>query len=83
MPGQVNSSWRQASRFSGVDGTLMLSSRFWIVGGLSSAARMPLPGATSARAVAASSSVCMLSSEASPPVARRAGAARRRGRNRC
>ena len=67
MPGQVNSSSRQSRRVSAVEGTLMLASRFWIVGVLSSAARMPLRGATSARAVAASWSAFMVSSGARPP----------------
>src|SRR5438067_13641751 len=54
-PFVVNSISRYARRRSSVDSTPMESKRFLIVPLLSSAARMPLPGATSARAVAFSS----------------------------
>src|SRR5436190_11093412 len=43
----LNKSSRYIRRFSSVEGTLMLFSRFSIVPELSSAARIPLPGATS------------------------------------
>src|SRR6478609_7544048 len=43
----VNKSSRYARRFSSVEGTLMLFNRFSMVPELSSAARIPLPGATS------------------------------------
>ncbi len=46
-PFVVNKTSRYARRFSSVDGTLMLFNRFSIVPELSSAARIPLPGATS------------------------------------
>jgi hypothetical protein len=46
-PFVVNKSSRYARRFSSVEGTLMLFSRFSIVPELSSAARIPFPGATS------------------------------------
>ena len=46
-PVVVNKISRYARRFSSVEGTLMLFNRFSIVPELSSAARIPLPGATS------------------------------------
>src|SRR5437867_2766162 len=46
-PAVVNKSSRYARRFSSVEGTLMLFNRFSIVPELSSAARIPFPGATS------------------------------------
>src|SRR5439155_682942 len=46
-PFVVNKTSRYARRFSSVDATLMLFNRFSIVPELSSAARIPLPGATS------------------------------------
>src|SRR5579884_3658395 len=48
---------RYARRFSSVDSTPIVSKRFLIVPSLSSAARIPFPSATSARAVSCSS-VC-------------------------
>ena len=54
-PSVVNSSSRYARRVSSVDSTPIESKRFLIVPSLSSAARMPLPSATSARAVVSSS----------------------------
>src|SRR4029078_6628678 len=56
-PGVVKRSSRYARRVSSVDSTPIESKRFLIVPSLSSAARIPLPGATSARAI--SSSVCV------------------------
>jgi hypothetical protein len=50
-PGVVNRISRYALRISSVDSSMIESNRFWIVVSLSSAARMPLPGATSAFAV--------------------------------
>src|SRR5947208_13545911 len=54
-PSVVNSSSRYARRFSSVDSTLIESNRFLIVPLDSSAARIPLPGATRARAVSCKS----------------------------
>jgi hypothetical protein len=54
-PAVVNSRSRYARRFSSVDSTPIESNRFLIVPSLSSAARIPLPGATRARAVSSSS----------------------------
>ena len=51
-PSVVNSMSRYARRFSSVDSTSIEAKRFVIVPVLSSAARMPFPGATSAHAVA-------------------------------
>src|SRR6186997_1573814 len=53
----VKSRSRYARRVSSVDSTPIESKRFLIVPSLSSAARMPLPGATSARAISSSVSV--------------------------
>ncbi len=50
-PSVVNSRSRYARRLPSLDSTPIESKRFLIVPPLSSAARMPLPGATSARAV--------------------------------
>src|SRR5438093_13595521 len=50
-PSAVKSRSRYARRFSSVDSAPIESKRFLIVPVLSSAARMPLPGATRARAV--------------------------------
>src|SRR5438093_1565206 len=54
QPGAAKSAPRKAMRFSGVFSTPTLLRRFPIVLVLSSAARIPLPGATIARAVSAS-----------------------------
>src|SRR5690348_9101530 len=54
-PGVVKSMSRYARRFSSVDSMPIESKRFLIVPVLSSAARMPLPSATSALAVSCSS----------------------------
>jgi hypothetical protein len=54
-PGAVNKSSRSACLLACVFSTPMEPSRLPIVPVLSSAARMPLPGAASARAVATSS----------------------------
>jgi hypothetical protein len=54
-PSVVNSRSRYARRFSSVDSTSIESNRFLIVPSLSSAARIPLPSATTARAVSCSS----------------------------
>src|SRR5919106_1479388 len=62
-PSVVKRRSRYARRFSSVDSTPILSKRFLIVPVLSSAARMPLPGATIARAV-------LLSSDRFMPVSR-------------
>src|SRR5450830_537264 len=51
IPAVVKRISRYARRFCSVDSTPIPASRFAIVGALSSAARMPLPGATNARAV--------------------------------
>src|SRR5450830_2079954 len=51
IPAVVKRISRYARRFCSVDSTPMPASRFAIVGALSSAARIPLPGATNARAV--------------------------------
>src|SRR5512132_1319100 len=59
-PWVVNSSSRQSRRLSAVEGTSMASKRFLMVPLLSSAARMPLPGATNAAAVTASSSTVIV-----------------------
>jgi hypothetical protein len=53
---------RYARRLSSVDSISIESKRFLIVPSLSSAARMPLPGATSARAVSARPFSAMVSS---------------------
>src|SRR5512143_1266882 len=53
-PGVVKSSSRYARRFPSVDGRSIALNRFSIVGALSSAARIPLPGATRDRATASS-----------------------------
>ena len=50
-PSVVKSSSRYARRFSSVDSTPIESKRFLIVPSLSSAARIPLPGATRALAI--------------------------------
>src|SRR4029079_8196607 len=57
----VNSCSRYARRVSSVDSMPIESNRFLIVPSLSSAARIPLPGATSARAVDARSLIAVLS----------------------
>src|SRR5579884_380889 len=54
-PGVVKRRLRYARRLSSVDSTPIVSKRFLIVPSLSSAARMPFPSATSARAVSCSS----------------------------
>src|SRR3954462_1498599 len=54
-PGVVNSMSRYACRFASVDSRPIVSKRFLIVPPLSSAARIPLPSATSALAVCRSS----------------------------
>jgi hypothetical protein len=54
-PAVVKSRSRYARLFSSVDSTSIESKRFLIVPSLSSAARIPLPGATSARAIVSSS----------------------------
>jgi hypothetical protein len=59
-PSVVKSRSRYARRFSSVDSTPIESKRFLIVPVLSSAARIPLPGATSASAVAWSSSTSIV-----------------------
>src|SRR6266446_7835785 len=59
-PGVVKSMSRYALRVSSVDSTPIESRRFLIVPVLSSAARIPLPSATSARAVFSSSSIADL-----------------------
>src|SRR6478672_11221657 len=56
-PSVVKSRSRYARRFSSDDSTPIESKRFLIVPSLSSAARIPLPGATRARAI--SSRVCV------------------------
>src|SRR5215207_4412385 len=55
MPGVVKSMSRYARRFDSVDSTSIESKRFLIVPSLSSAARIPFPGATRALAVSSSS----------------------------
>jgi hypothetical protein len=65
MPSVVKRSSRYALRFSSVDSTPIESKRFLIVPSLSSAARMPLPGATSALAVVSRSVVVMVAMRAS------------------
>ncbi len=59
-PFVVNKISRYIRRFSSFEGTLMLFNRFSIVPELSSAARIPLPGATSFLATVSKSSVFML-----------------------
>src|SRR3954470_2639184 len=59
-PGVVNRRSRYARRFSSVDSTPIESKRFLIVLSLSSAARIPLPGATRARAMSLSSLMASL-----------------------
>src|SRR3972149_4416908 len=54
-PGVVKMRSRYARRVSSVDGISNALNRFSMVGALSSAARIPLPGATRDRAVSASS----------------------------
>src|SRR4029079_12968068 len=54
VPVRVKSISRYARRRSSVDSQLIVSNRFLIVPLLSSAARMPLPGATIARAMSLS-----------------------------
>ena len=61
-PGVVKSMSRYARRLSSVDSTSIESKRFLIVPSLSSAARIPLPGATSARAIVSSSCSAMFGS---------------------
>src|SRR5512141_614131 len=56
-PGVVNRRSRYARRFSSVDGRSIALNRFSIVGALSSAARIPLPGATRDHATAPSSPI--------------------------
>ncbi len=58
-PGVVNSMSRYARRLASVESNPIESNRFLIVPVLSSAARMPLPGATSWAAVARRTSVSM------------------------
>src|SRR3954452_10254418 len=59
-PSVVNSRSRYARRLSSVDSTPIESKRFLIVPVLSSAARIPFPSATSARAVFAKSAIAHL-----------------------
>ena len=59
-PGVVKSISRYARRFSSVAGMPVLLNRFSMVGRLSSAARIPLPGATSALAVVSISRGCII-----------------------
>jgi hypothetical protein len=60
-PSVVKRRSRYARRISSVDSTPIESKRFLIVPSLSSAARIPLPGATSARAVSSSSGAVFMS----------------------
>src|ERR1700745_3769676 len=60
-PFVVNKTSRYARRFSSVEGILMLFNRFSIVPELSSAARIPLPRATSFFATASKVSVFIVS----------------------
>src|SRR3954451_5057461 len=60
-PSVVKRRSRYARRLSSVDSTPIESKRFLIVPSLSSAARMPLPGATRARAICSSSVMAALS----------------------
>src|SRR4051795_6593799 len=59
-PGVVKRRLRYARRFSSVDSTPIESRRFLIVPVLSSAARIPFPSATSARAVFSKSAIAHL-----------------------
>src|SRR5204863_7739634 len=59
-PAVVNRISRYARRRSSVDSTPIESKRFLIVPLLSSAARIPLPGATSARAISLSDVISVL-----------------------
>src|SRR5881398_2638015 len=59
-PGVVKRRLRYARRFSSVDSTPIESKRFLIVPVLSSAARIPFPSATSARAVLSKSAIVHL-----------------------
>src|SRR5690349_1799139 len=59
-PSVANSSSRYARRLSSVDSMSIESKRFLIVPSLSSAARIPLPSATSARAVFSKSAIAHL-----------------------
>ena len=59
-PSVVKSMSRYARRLSSVDSIPIESNRFLIVPVLSSAARMPFPGATSARAVSFRSAIVAL-----------------------
>src|SRR5215211_6271716 len=59
-PSAEKSSSRYARRLSSVDSTLIESKRFLIVPSLSSAARIPFPSATSARAVLSRSVIAYL-----------------------
>ena len=51
MPGVVNNIWRYALRLFSVDSSEIFSNRFFIVEVLSSAAKMPFPGATNCLAI--------------------------------
>src|SRR6266487_7120606 len=62
-PFVVNRTSRYARRFSSVEGTLILFNRFSIVPELSSAARIPFPGATSFLATDSKVSVFIISSQ--------------------